>query len=173
MLKHYILSYLGEDRPGLVDELSAVIAYHDANWQESRMTRLAGKFTGIVRLSVPDNSAQALETDLDALQRPGLVISLTAVDQEESSGDQELLVKVVGSDRSGIVKELASTLNQLNANVVELQTNVAPAAWSGEPLFEALLRVSAPQDIDQDNLRQELERLSDDLMVEVSDQPQS
>ena len=50
-----ILTVIGEDRPGLVSALSAPINAHGASWKRSQMSRLAGKFAGIVLVSVADD----------------------------------------------------------------------------------------------------------------------
>ena len=47
-----ILTLIGPDRPGLVSAVSACAGAHGANWMESRLTRLAGQFAGVVRLEV-------------------------------------------------------------------------------------------------------------------------
>ena len=49
-----VLTVVGDDRPGLVDALSGVIAAHDGNWEQSRMAHLAQKFAGILLVQVPD-----------------------------------------------------------------------------------------------------------------------
>ena len=36
----FVLTVLGDDRPGLVDALSGVITDHGANWERSQMARL-------------------------------------------------------------------------------------------------------------------------------------
>lgn len=170
MLHHYIVSYIGEDRPGLVEELSAIIARHRGNWLESRMANLAGQFTGVVRLSVASESADALEQDIRAAQKEGVILTLTRAEPVGNSGQQRLLIKVVGADRPGIIKELAAQLTRLNVNVEDLQTDVRAAAMAGEPIFEAIVEVSTTDLLDQDRLRDELESLSDDLIVEVSNE---
>ena len=43
-----VLTVIGDDRPGLVGQLSAAISKHNGNWLESSMSHLAGKFAGIV-----------------------------------------------------------------------------------------------------------------------------
>ncbi len=48
-----VLTVIGDDRPGLVGELSAAISSHQGNWLESSMSHLAGKFAGIVKVAVP------------------------------------------------------------------------------------------------------------------------
>jgi len=59
-----VLTVIGPDKPGLVDAIASAIAGQDGNWLESRMSRLAGKFAGILRATVPDSRVEAL---LDAL----------------------------------------------------------------------------------------------------------
>ena len=48
-----VLTLLGPDRPGLVELVAGVIAAHGGNWLESRMSRLGGKFAGILRAELP------------------------------------------------------------------------------------------------------------------------
>jgi len=45
-----VLTLIGDDRPGLVESVSEVLAAHGANWEQSRMASLAGKFAGIPTL---------------------------------------------------------------------------------------------------------------------------
>ena len=41
-----VVTVIGNDRPGIVERLSDVVLAAEANWEESRMARLAGKFEG-------------------------------------------------------------------------------------------------------------------------------
>ncbi|HPG28427.1 MAG TPA: ACT domain-containing protein, partial [Myxococcota bacterium] len=50
MARALVLTVIGEDRPGLVEDLSGLIASHDGSWDESRMARLAGHFAGVVQI---------------------------------------------------------------------------------------------------------------------------
>jgi glycine cleavage system regulatory protein len=170
LLHHYILSYIGEDRPGLVEELSAIIANNQGSWLESRMANLSGQFTGVVRLSVAAENAESLEQDIRAAQKDDLMLTLSRAEPIGAASRQRLLIKVIGADRPGIIKELAAQLARLNVNVEDLQTDVRAAAMAGEPIFEAVVEVSATSMLDQDRLRDELESLSDDLIVEVSNE---
>ena len=49
-----VLTFVGDDRPGLVNAVSEKIAACGATWLESRSARLAGKFAGILLVSVPE-----------------------------------------------------------------------------------------------------------------------
>ena len=52
-MKTLVLTVIGDDRPGLVSALSARLNAQGALWQRSQMSRLAGKFAGIVEVVVP------------------------------------------------------------------------------------------------------------------------
>ena len=47
-----VLTVLGNDRPGIVEQLSDCVLEAGANWEESRMAHLSGKFAGLLRVSV-------------------------------------------------------------------------------------------------------------------------
>ena len=55
MTKPLVLTFVGDDRPGLVNAIAEKVAGCGATWLESRSARLAGKFAGVVLVSVPDD----------------------------------------------------------------------------------------------------------------------
>ena len=59
----YIVTFIGEDRPGLVEAVSAVIEQSGGNWHESRLSQLGGKFAGLVLVSLPTNGIDSLNRD--------------------------------------------------------------------------------------------------------------
>jgi glycine cleavage system regulatory protein len=96
-----------------------------------------------------------------------LQISVTPVKAIEGAPKALLEVKVAGADRKGILREVSSRLSSLGINLEELETQVSPAPMSGETMFSAIAQVSIPQDLNIDHLRDALEQLSDDLIVEI------
>ena len=60
MTTYLVLTAIGEDKPGLVESLARIISDNSGNWLESSMSQLAGKFAGILRVSVNDNNADKL-----------------------------------------------------------------------------------------------------------------
>ena len=67
MSTYLVLTVIGDDKPGLVEMLADTVARHSGNWLESNMSHLAGKFAGILRVSVADAHADALIQDLQKL----------------------------------------------------------------------------------------------------------
>ena len=56
MSKSLVITLIGEDRSGIVEEISSVITDHQGEWIESRLANLSGKFTGILRVNFPEST---------------------------------------------------------------------------------------------------------------------
>ena len=160
-----ILTIIGPDRPGLVRALSEAVAARGGSWLESRMARLAGQFAGIVMVDAPE----ALLDDLPALERAGLRITATLSGGAEVRpvAGPRLVLEVVGNDRPGIVHDVSQVLAAHRVNIEELTTGVASGSFSGETLFRATIAVRAPDEAAVQAVRAGLERLGDEMMVDI------
>ena len=166
------LTLIGPDRPGLVRALSERIAVVGGNWLESRMARLAGQFAGILLVDVPPDEVERLIADLRALEREGLRATVEhGLLEAAPDRRQTLLLDLVGQDRPGIVHEIAQLLASRGVNIEELTTRVVSGSFSGESLFEATAKLRVPTDIPAEELRELLETLANELMVDISLDP--
>src|SRR5512139_1170589 len=164
-----VLTLIGPDRPGLVEAVAEPIAAHGGNWLESRMAHLAGQFAGILRAVVPDEKAAALSDALRALESRGLRITVERGPRPAAGpARRALVVDLVGLDRPGIVREISHVLAERGVNIEELVTDRTPAPMSAELLFRSHARVNVPEGLDASELRGRLEKLAQDLMVQVT-----
>ncbi len=164
-----ILTLIGPDRPGIVESVAEAVAAHGGNWLESRMAHLAGQFAGILRVEVPDAKAGALTDALRGLASRGLRVTVeSAPGGAAGPARRTLVVDLVGLDRPGIVHEIAHVLAQRGVNIEELVTDRTPAPMSAELLFRSRARVNVPEGLDAAELRTRLEKLAQDLMVQVT-----
>src|SRR5262249_32437761 len=76
-------------------------------------------------------------------------------------------LECVGLDRPGIVRDISQVLADAGANVEEIGTDASSAPMSGELLFRARIRAAISADADLARLRDGLERVVRDLMVEL------
>lgn len=168
MASFLVLTIIGDDKPGLVERLSETISRHSGNWLESNMSHLAGKFAGILRVSVEDANADALLQDLQRLSSIlKLVVEKVSADAPVQS-QRTLRLTLVGNDRPGIVKEISRALASQQVNVEELSSYISTAPMSGEALFNAHAVLKVPVQLDVAVLQSQLEQLADDLIVEIS-----
>jgi glycine cleavage system regulatory protein len=168
MNAYLVMTVLGQDRTGLVRVLADVVAEFGGNWLESRMARLAGQFAGIVRVECPAEAADELMARLAELSAAGLTIQAVREDIAEPITRRIITVDVVGNDRPGIVRELASAISSAGANVEELTTGLESAPMSGHPMFRARGLVSIEEDAEIGILTTAIEGLGGDLTVDVS-----
>ncbi|MDX1268660.1 MAG: ACT domain-containing protein, partial [Oceanisphaera sp.] len=55
-----ILSIMASDRPGIVEQVASAVADAGGNWQESRLSTMAGRFAGIVRVNLDAGQLETL-----------------------------------------------------------------------------------------------------------------
>ena len=166
-----VMTIVGPDRPGLVDSVAALVAEHKGNWLESRMSRLGGQFAGILRVEVPPGSEADLVAALKKLDSRGLAIVVTPDTTEvpiAAPSARFSFLEVVGQDRPRIVSQIARVLAGYGVNVEELHTECASAAMSGETLFKARAKLSIPESCDSGEIRRKLEKIAEDLIVEIT-----
>jgi glycine cleavage system regulatory protein len=164
-----VMTVIGPDRTGLVDSIAGLVTEHGGNWLESRMSRLGGHFAGILRVEAPQDKELMLVAALRRLEARGLTVVVHRDEPKAAPPTERLSVlEIVGQDRPGIVREISHALAGFGVNVEELHTECASAAMSGETLFRARATLSIPETCDAARIRQELEKIAADLIVEIS-----
>jgi glycine cleavage system regulatory protein len=168
MTKPLVFTFVGADKPGLVEQLSQTVAAHGGNWLESRMSELAGQFAGIVKVEVKKEQAPALRAALLALSEHQLSVVVADNPGEPAAGAyRQLRLSIVGNDRPGIVREVSHALAARDISVSEMDTSITSAPMSGDPLFEAVAHIHVPQALDLDELNTQLDAIADALTVQI------
>ncbi len=170
MTTQLIITVTGPDRPGLVEAVSDVLARHGANWEESRMAGLHGRFAGLLSARVDAQAADALVSDLQSLASNALALSVHPVPTTTTQPDAppyRAELDLVGNDRPGIVQAIAHALHELGVSVDELHTDVSDATLGGGQLFRAVAHLSVPDRITLVQVQSTLEALANELMVDV------
>jgi glycine cleavage system regulatory protein len=163
-----VLTVVADDQPGIVEDLSDALATHDGNWTESSMMTLAGKFAGILLAEVPEERADSFLRVLDSLEVGGMqVVAQRSDAPARPVAGKEYSIELVGQDHPGIVHEITEVLAGLGINVIELETTVQSASMSGGTLFMAHARILVPEDVSPERLREEMEKLANELMVDI------
>lgn len=166
-MDHLVLTVIAQDQPGLVERIAQCISEHGGNWLESRMSRMAGQFAGILRVDVPLDAHAGLVIALEKLQAHGIRVQIAAGGTEPVAAWQAIRLELVGNDRPGIVRDITRLLSSQGVNLERLNTEVVPAPMSGELLFQAQAVLGVPQSLTLEQLQSQLETLADDLMVEL------
>jgi len=163
-----VLTVIGDDKPGIVEQLSERVVATGANWEESRMARLAGKFAGLLRVSVEAGQADALAATLRELDAGGLSVVVARSGESGASAHRTVQLELIGHDHPGIVRDISRALAQHGVNIEELETDVTSAPMSGDSLFQARVTLGVPPTVTIDQLRAVLEELAGELMVDLA-----
>ena len=165
-----VLTVIGDDRPGLVDALSGVIAEHGGNWEQSRMSHLAKKFAGVLLVQIADPKADELISSLHTLETEGLLhITAERSEPDKAATDYHTLyLDLVGQDHPGIVHDIAHTLANHDISIDDFDSETSSASMAGGMLFHASAQLRVPTAMSADDLQGILEQLANELMVDIT-----
>lgn len=97
-MDHLVVTLVAPDKPGQVERIAQCIAEHGGNWLESRMSRMAGQFAGILKVGVEPQQYDDLIKALNALSAHGIRMLLADSAVETSDTTQLISMKLVGND---------------------------------------------------------------------------
>ena len=166
MKRNVAISFVGQDRPGLIQSLADVVVSLSGNWLESRMSYLADKFAGVALVEVDEGHVDELNVRLSALEHLTVIIELTDT-AEPALRTRSSNLNIVGPDRTGILNEVTQALAEVEVNVIEMETHIAAAPMSGELTFSADARVEVPDTVDIGDLVVKLNGIADNLGVDI------
>lgn len=163
----------GEDRVGLVEQLTNRITATGCNIEQSRMGVLGGQFALIMLVTGAQDALSALESQLAPLgDELGLaIIHKWTRAREQGRPAMPYLVEVVALDHPGIVHSLASFFASHGINIEELETDSYAAPHTGTQMFAVHMTVGVPAQIQVSALRDEFFLYCDDLNLDATLEP--
>ena len=155
-MRHFALSAIGRDRPGIVAGVSANLLEHAVNIEDSQMSILRGHFTLVLILEAADDvDTESLRTDLArTASHLGLEAwSLGEIAQAASAAEPSCIVTVYGVDHPGIVHAVAQALAEREVNITDLQTRLVSEPGS-DGLYAMTLELSLPAGLSREDLEE-------------------
>src|SRR3569833_595004 len=138
------VTVIGHDRPGIIADVTEILARLGLNLTDSTLTRLRGHFAMTLVCAGPPGTAE-IEAALEPIVADGnlteSVRRVVAEASRESSGQRHVLT-VHGADRLGIEATLSRTVAEAGGNITDLSTRL-----SG-PLYVVVAEVDLPSTVD-------------------------
>ena len=169
MTTKLVISALGADRPGIVDELSNIVYTHALNIEDSRMSVLGGEFAILLLVSGEQSSIDALRAQTAEIEQ-ALKMSLLLKSTTESNiigNTVPYSVEVAALDHPGIVRNIASFFSSQNINIVNLQTEKYSAPHTGSPMFALHMTIGIPAETNIAKLRENFFDICDELNLDA------
>ncbi len=168
-----VLSAIGTDRTGVVQDITKVILACGGNIEESRMTTLGAEFAVLMLVSGNWHTLSRLETALDKLTADNdLTISIRKTGAKASSDNRmPYAVDVVSLDQQGIVFNLAEFFASRDVEIADVATRSYAAAHTGSPMFSVQMAVHVPSSLSISQLRDDFMELCDRLTLDAILEP--
>jgi glycine cleavage system transcriptional repressor len=170
---YLVISALGEDHPGIVNQISKTVLEHGCNIEDSRMTVLGGEFAAILLVEGKWNTLAKIENALPELERQLGMTIISKRTGERATGRNLLpyAVDVVSMDHPGIVNNLAGFFAERKINIEDMSTSTYAAAHTGTTMFAVHMTVGIPSDMHIAGLREEFMDYCDGLNLDAVLEP--
>jgi glycine cleavage system transcriptional repressor len=173
-VKNYlVISALGEDRPGIVSELSRAIQECGCSIADARMTVMGAEFAVLLMVYGNWNTLAKLEVQLKRLEHTLGINTLTKRTRDRERGGDLLpyAVEVVAADQPGIVHKLTDYFCSRSINVEDLVARSYPAPHTGAPMFSVNVVIGVPATMHIAMLREEFMDFCDQLNLDAIMEP--
>ena len=166
-MHEYAITVIGTDRPGIIADVSAVLAGAGLNLTDSTMTLLRGHFA-MTLICAGDVGVMEVEAALEPVTMAGaLVVAVREVTTEDGArpAGGHYVLRVHGADRLGIVAAVTRALASAGGNVTDLTTRLSGG------LYVLVAEADLPPTVDIEALSAQLREVGAGLGVEVSLSP--
>lgn len=168
-----VLTAIGSDRPGVVNDLTQAVLDCGGNIEESRMSSLGSEFAMIVLVSGNWHALNKLEAAAEKLaQNSGLTVSIKKTEKRTGTeSSMPYLVDVVCIDQPGIVFNLANFFASRSIEIAEVATRRYSAAHTGAPMFAVQMTINLPSKLHVSQVRDEFLEICDQLNLDAILEP--
>jgi glycine cleavage system transcriptional repressor len=172
-LNFLVISSIGTDQPGIVNELAKACSANQCNIVDSRMTVLGGEFAVIMMISGNWDAIGRLESSLPAISKKlDLTTTIKHTKRRDPCNSMVYSVNVVALDNPGIVHEIANYFSQQQINIDDLHTGTYSAPHTGTQMFSLSMSIRLSADTHIATLREEFMDFCDDLNLDAIIEPQ-
>jgi glycine cleavage system transcriptional repressor len=167
------ISAIGNDRTGLVYDLTRVVVDCGGNVLESRMTALGNEFAVLMLVAGNWHTLAKLEGELAKLgESSGLTVVSRRTELRPPRTDMvSYTVDVVCLDQPGVLHALAGFFSSRGIDIGDISTRTYNAAHTGAPMFSLYMVVHVPTRIHVAALREEFMDVCDHLNLDAILEP--
>jgi glycine cleavage system transcriptional repressor len=158
------VTVLGEDRPGIVADVTGALADLHGNLEDSTMTLLRGHFA-MVLLVRTGAGVEAVESALRHLTADGSLVINARVLSDSAPAPTPgptYALRVHGADRPGIVATITRVVAEHGGNIIDLGTRL------GDDIYVLMAELQLPQASAAESLERDLRIVAGELGVGVA-----
>ena len=158
-MKKIIIYAKGNDRPGIISEISKEIISCNGNIETSKMIKLEAYFNILALVEIDESQISFLEKKLNNIEELSIEINDTR-SSEKNKNNNLFYFRLKGADNEGIVYLFTNYFYNNKINILDLETEIINAPITGQPLFFLKSKLLFPLEIDFETVKRELIDLS-------------
>lgn len=127
MAEDILLIATGNDRPGVMDELSQFLLDCGGNIIDSRSAIMRGKFALLLLVRAEADAVQLLHRGLSGLAQSDIHVEIHTPDPAGASDESAypFIFLASGKDQAGVLQRISHLMRVLNVNIANVRTWVA------------------------------------------------
>lgn len=163
MNNYLVVTAMGTDRPGIVNELTKLVTHTHCNIVDSRLAVFGNEFTLILLLSGEWNAITRFETDLSirSAQLELITIMKRTSEHQLINYEGQVSIKLDGEDAPGCIGKFTEYLATAGIDLCSFRTK----AKSGYQRIEILINLT--KNTDYPKLQQHFDALASDLSLTI------
>ncbi len=170
-MPYFALTIIGRDRPGIVSQVTEILYRLGFNIADSSCSILGGQFSMILIISSPEmQSGDDFKGAFAPLEEHNLSVFIrTLKPGGEIRPDLEgehCMISVYGSDKPGIVYQVARELGEHKINITDLNTKLI--GDEKNPVYVMMLEATLPDGIELQDVESWMKALKQQLKVDIS-----
>ena len=168
-LSHLILTAVGPDRVGLVEQISHFIARHRCNIDDSKMAVFCGEFAVILLISGEAGDLSRVAGACGDIEAETGLTFYTKTPALRETVQALLPYKLTAScmDHPGIVYRISNVLSLLGVNIESMETKTYAAPVSGTPIFQLEADLAIPTQTNVNQLRQRFAEIQREENIDI------
>tara|TARA_Y100000590_G_scaffold460387_1_gene619549 strand:+ start:1463 stop:1981 length:519 start_codon:yes stop_codon:yes gene_type:complete len=159
-----ILNAFGNDKTGLVSEISGIVSSQNGNILESKMVKINTMFSAIMVISVPKQNKNNLIDKINNIKELNVFID-NIKSEKQIIEYNNYLFNLECADNEGIIYYFTDYLQSEKINILKMETTTVNAPITGITLFQLDSIISIPNKLEINKLKLKLNSLSEKYNV--------
>ncbi len=170
-MQHFALTIIGRDRPGIVSQVTEILFRLGFNIADSSCSILGGQFSMILIISNPQiNTKEEFADQFAPLEEGNLSVFIRTLkpggEKRQELEGELCMISVYGSDKPGIVYQVAKELGDRQINITDLNTKLI--GDEERPVYVMMIEAMLPEGIEVETVESWMVELKQKLQVDIS-----
>jgi glycine cleavage system transcriptional repressor len=168
-----LIAIVGHDRPGIVYQVSRILANQGCQILTVSQTTLVGQFSGLFFTKIPEKLtieelSQAMADNLESslshwVTKPG------EENEAQKVASEPYVLTILGPDNPEVIPEVTKTVASFEVNIDNLRAvTIGSNGSTDAPPLALVLEISVPATVKQNVFRQALSLTAEEQGIEIS-----